>query len=109
MDKPWLDPTVSALATKVMGWTWDPDEGAWSSDTGYVIAGWNPPESIEHAFQVVAKLSSDGLPLEMKEQDDCNWEPVYLVRFGICYGAIHREPAKAITRAAIEACKEYYD
>jgi hypothetical protein len=112
MDKPWLDEGVSTLATKVMGWVWDEQEGTWNDNGRYPVAGWNPFESIEDAFEVVAKLSADGLPLEMKEQSDrMTWEPVYIARFGSCPGAeaAISQPARVIARAALEAARTYYD
>lgn len=113
-EHPFRDERVITLATKVMGWVWDNDEGAWSAEErgGYVVAGWNPIEDIADAFEVVKKLSADGLPLELKEQTDhMTWEPVYIARFGPCQGAEApiTQPARVIANAALEAVRCYYE
>lgn len=112
MHEPWKNDEVVMLATKVMGWFWDEREGTWNDNGRYPVAGWNPFEFIDDAFEVVAKLSVDGFPLEMKEQTDrMTWEPIWIARFGCCQGAEAPidKPAKVIAKAALEVATAYYD
>lgn len=108
MDKPWLDKRIAAIATQVMGFTWDDDYGGWRTHypqgPTWEIAGWNPLEHIDHAWQVVAKMRDSEDEGEFADQLRWNACPfgdeagseivIYLMR--------HLSP-ESICKAAINA------
>ncbi|MGG1531407.1 BC1872 family protein [Brevibacillus agri] len=59
---------IETLATKVMGWsTMSKQSSFWLDFEGHLRPkrSWNPLQNIEHAWQVVEKLESMGMAVEL--------------------------------------------